>query len=696
MKIIRNTFFIMSLLVSACVSLSAQNNSKDVKVVGDTITIVYYNLLNYPGTGETRWQDYKIIFHDIMPDIIVVNELESTYGADLILTNALNSDGVSGYNRAVFHDGPDTDNLLFYNSNKLGLVSQEQIPTALRDISRYKMYFKSADLATDHDTIFLNVFGWHLKASQGYESDRLGEVTTFFNYIQSHAQVENIIVGGDCNFYGVSSEPAYTYIVSNSVEPLVDPETAGEWHDDVSFAALHTQSTKVSGGGMDDRFDFTFFDNDIMSGNYRALYVDGSCYAYGNDGTGNTFDNSINAVSSSQYSSTILDALFYGSDHLPVVSRIIVSDSVSSFSPYAEILTFTLPQQTVPATINSTNAAVHIEVSIGTALTSLTPAITVSNGATINPLSGVTRNFTTPQAYTVTAGNGITKVWTVTVTIEDTSLVPIYDIQYTTDVSGNSPYMNQVVTTKGVVTALHYSYQGGTYRGYFIQEATGPWHGIYVYNNTNTPEIGNEVKITGTVSEYYNLTEIASVTGYLVTNPSSVIPASWPTTSGGAGEEFEGVLITVYNALCTAMPDGYNVWTVNSNSTGPLSVDDDIFQFVPTLNETYDITGIGHYSYSVFKILPRDVNDVIVSTDIPDVSEQSSAFVYPNPLSDFLYIKGNSECSVSVYNILGEKIINDEILLPGKLNCSSLLQGVYILRVTDNNGNSYNARIFKK
>ena len=162
------------------------------------------------------------------------------------------------------------------------------------------------------------------------------------------------------------------------------------------------------------------------------------------------------------------------------------------------------------------------------------------------------------------------------------------------------------------------------------------------------------------------------------------------------GEEFEGVLITVYNALCTAMPDGYNAWTVNSNSTGPLKVDDDIFQYTPVLNETYDITGIGHYSFAEYKILPRDVNDVIVSTDIPDETEQSQTIVYPNPFGDILYINGNYGCFVSVYNILGEKIIDNYIVLPGKLDCSSLMQGVYILRVTDNNGNSYDTRVFKK
>ena len=52
----------------------------------------------------------------------------------------------------------------------------------------------------------------------------------------------------------------------------------------------------------------------------------------------------------------------------------------------------------------------------GTAVTSLAPTFTISALATASPVSGTSRNFTTPQTYTVTAQDLTTKTYTVTVT----------------------------------------------------------------------------------------------------------------------------------------------------------------------------------------------------------------------------------------------------------------------------------------
>ena len=49
--------------------------------------------------------------------------------------------------------------------------------------------------------------------------------------------------------------------------------------------------------------------------------------------------------------------------------------------------------------------------------------------------------------------------------------LPIYDIQHTTDPSGDSPYAGQVVTTGGVVTAVHYD-------GFVMNEGAGPWQSL--------------------------------------------------------------------------------------------------------------------------------------------------------------------------------------------------------------------------
>ena len=99
----------------------------------DTIKVTYYNLLNFPQQQADRIDTLKKILSNINTDVFVVNELTSFNGGALIKNNALNVNGISYYSSAVFYDGPDTDNLLYYNSNKLGLHSQQQIPTDLRD-----------------------------------------------------------------------------------------------------------------------------------------------------------------------------------------------------------------------------------------------------------------------------------------------------------------------------------------------------------------------------------------------------------------------------------------------------------------------------------------------------------------------------------------------------------------------------------
>ncbi|MEQ8810281.1 MAG: cadherin domain-containing protein, partial [Imperialibacter sp.] len=81
-----------------------------------------------------------------------------------------------------------------------------------------------------------------------------------------------------------------------------------------------------------------------------------------------------------------------------------------------DILTFALTQQTGPATIDNVDHTVTMEVNAGTSLTSLVPTITLSDGATSDPVSGMSKNFTSAVTYTVTAEDGTDQDWEVTVT----------------------------------------------------------------------------------------------------------------------------------------------------------------------------------------------------------------------------------------------------------------------------------------
>jgi len=92
----------------------------------------------------------------------------------------------------------------------------------------------------------------------------------------------------------------------------------------------------------------------------------------------------------------------------------------STMSDATDIIAFILSAQTGSATINATTHTVGIEVAYTADVTDLTPTITLSSGATVIPASGVSRDFTSPLPYTVTAEDEVTyQEWTVTVTQEE-------------------------------------------------------------------------------------------------------------------------------------------------------------------------------------------------------------------------------------------------------------------------------------
>ena len=95
----------------------------------------------------------------------------------------------------------------------------------------------------------------------------------------------------------------------------------------------------------------------------------------------------------------------------------VASDCVaSSNSSEKNIITFTIPSQVGNSIIDTTAATVSVVMPYGSNLASVTPTITVSPSATVNPASGIVENFSSPVTYTVTAQDASTKTYTVTVT----------------------------------------------------------------------------------------------------------------------------------------------------------------------------------------------------------------------------------------------------------------------------------------
>lgn len=322
-----------SALLSACFLLLTFNCSAQ-----DTITVMSYNILNYPLSNSTKADTLKAIIKHTQPDIFLITELTSSTGVSLILNNALNVDGITYYQSASYINGPDTDNMIFYNSQKFGLKSRYEIPTVLRNISEYVLYYKSPNLATTFDTTFVHCYMAHLKASNtpADSIQRNQEAVTFKNYLDAKSQpIQNIIVGGDFNLY-TSNEAAFNTILNGGSVLLKDPiNMPGNWQANSSFSAIHTQSTRLitlsdggSSGGMDDRFDFIFTGDDVMQGTNKMKYIPNTYKALGNDGL--HYNKSLLATpTNTSVPANVLSALYYMSDHLPIVMKMYFDEALS-------------------------------------------------------------------------------------------------------------------------------------------------------------------------------------------------------------------------------------------------------------------------------------------------------------------------------------------------------------------------------
>ena len=108
----KNLFVILSLLIS-CFGFGQ-----------DSLRVMYYNLLNFPSANLNRIDTLVNIIDYAQPDVFVVCELEDAAGANTLLNEVLNVNGTNSWQGANFVDGGFTSNMLFYNTNKLGLISQ--------------------------------------------------------------------------------------------------------------------------------------------------------------------------------------------------------------------------------------------------------------------------------------------------------------------------------------------------------------------------------------------------------------------------------------------------------------------------------------------------------------------------------------------------------------------------------------------
>jgi len=178
----------------------------------------------------------------------------------------------------------------------------------------------------------------------------------------------------------------------------------------------------------------------------------------------------------------------------------------------------------------------------------------------------------------------------------------IQEIQETVDPSGDSPRVGETVETSGIVTAVGNG-------GFWIQDGTGAWSGVFVLDGSAFTILGDAVTVVGAVQESNGLTRI-SASSVAVNSSGNPIPSATSVSTGAAGvEELESVLLSVSGAICVNADAGFGEYTLN-DGTGDYRADDALFAFAPTAFAEYDAVGIGYYSFGNFKMLPRDADDI--------------------------------------------------------------------------------------
>lgn len=259
--------------------------------------------------------------------------------------------------------------------------------------------------------------------------------------------------------------------------------------------------------------------------------------------------------------------------------------------------------------------------------------------------------------------------------IEDnTSILSIYDIQFTTDPSGSSPEVDNFVTTSGIVTGI---WPGD---GFFIQDGNGPWSAIFVYNNNINPSLGDSIVLTGRVVEYFGFTQLSNISNPTIVSSEHELPAPLvlPTNQVGS-EQYESVLVRVENVICTNANAGFGSFDVNDGS-GAVNVAPEIYEFNATQGSTYFINGHVFYSFGSYKMLPRFNADI--QTHVASIydSQLDNLSIFPNPAVNELTIQGAHGANYAILDAQG-KIISADVLTDDTqtIDVTKLESGIYFI-----------------
>ncbi len=148
--------------------------------------------------------------------------------------------------------------------------------------------------------------------------------------------------------------------------------------------------------------------------------------------------------------------------------------------------------------------------------------------------------------------------------------------------------------------------------GFFVQDAGGgEYSGLFVYLGSVVASVttGDQITVTGEVTEYYDFTELTVAdAGDIVTNGSCNPAATTVQAAPADFEPYESVLITVLDLNVTSDANDYGEHTTDF---GGMTIDDLFWTYEGGNGDHLtSLTGLLNYSYEEYKLEPRDGSDV--------------------------------------------------------------------------------------
>ncbi len=313
--------------------------------------------------------------------------------------------------------------------------------------------------------------------------------------------------------------------------------------------------------------------------------------------------------------------------------------------------------------------------------------------------------------------------------------VKISDVQYSPFGGGYSAYQGYSVTVSGTVSSD--TSDGSTEGlGVYMQDGVQPWSGIKLFGTETLHLVkGDNVTVTGTVAESYDVTQVGGLntpativvnsSGNTIPEPVLVSTADFGGKTNGQvvaekweamQVKFDNIIVTDENADGEPGPISYNYGEMLIADTSAVNMRMEMqaghFDYhnywaeylllLPNnisvhVGDTFSsISGIMYYSYGNYKLLPRTNADFVgYISDVDEVNNSVKDFNlaqnYPNPFNPSTIISYSVPVeglvTIKVFNVLGQEVATlvNSVKNTGsyKVNfdASRLTSGVYIYQI---------------